>query len=1059
MKNFLRTLLVGAFCILSGQVMAQGLTLSGTVTDRSTGEPLPAVNIFVPQLNRGAVTDVDGKYSVVLPAGSYELRATSVGYKRFTTNITVQGSNLTFNIELDPDVVGLDQVVVVGYGEVSRRSVTGAITSVGGSDVSLQPVNTVENAIQGRVSGVFIQQNNGKLGQGMQIRVRGSSSVTASNQPLYVIDGVPVLMDNFSISAASTNPLAQFNFNDVESIQILKDASAAAIYGSRAANGVVLITTKQGRPGKTQFNYSYQTGYSEPTNKVDMMNATQYVNFMWDAARNTDRIRAARGQNPNRTAILEDTFDYFALGTDWRACLDATKTSILRGTPGGGTACPVDADWQEEAFQDAGMFSHDLSAAGGNDATRFFVSGHFSDQDGILIKDRFQRASARLNLDHKASDRVALGMNLSLGRTFHQRLSTDNAFSTPLQSIAQLPITPVYYPVGYGPDPGGVEYWAQLTGYEASDVLNNDTYYYNGTIHRDFSKYHVTTYRSTGTAYGSVNLMPNLEWRTEVSSDFMVGYDDQWYGPETAVGFASAGAGGYASATWQQSVSYGVTSFVNWKANLSADQALSATAGTNYQYNDYNYTQADGSGFPNNSFQRLVSAANVLGGESTGSEYSFLSYFARANYEYKERYLLSLSGRMDGSSRFGKDNRYGFFPAASVGWIVTDEAFAAPILPVVSYLKARASYGLTGNAGIGNFASLGLWGGASYGGVSGIVPTQIPNPDLSWETTKQTNIGFDYGFLNNRITGEFDYYIKETEDLLLNVQIPGSSGFNTTVANVGNLENKGWEFVVNTFNLTGDFKWNSSFNISANRNKITNLDGQVITAGLSNNNHAREGQPIGIFWGRQFAGVDPANGDALFYIYNADGTRTTTNNFNLATERKIGDPNPDFTGGFSNSFSYKGFDLSVLVQFVQGNDANISGHGRWSRGNGVFEDNSVTDQLNSWTIDNPNTDVPEARYLLANGNQISSRYIVDASYTRLKNVTLSYNVPRSYLQNTGVTKVRLYATGVNLLTWTDYPGWDPEMNSDFIAGNIGQGNDFYTAPQAKTISFGIDIGF
>lgn len=1058
MKNFLRTLLVGAFCILSGSAMAQGLTLSGTVTDKSTGEPLPAVNIFVPQLNRGAVTDVDGKYSVALPAGSYELRVTSVGYKRLNTNVTVQGSSLTFNIQLEPDVIGLDQVVVVGYGEISRRNVTGAITSVGGSDIQYNPVNTVESAIQGRVSGVFIQQNNGKLGQGMQVRVRGSSSVSASNQPLYIIDGVPVLMDDFSISAAATNPLAQFNFNDVESIQILKDASAAAIYGSRAANGVVLITTKQGRPGRTQFSYSFQRGSSEPTNLVDMMDATQYVNFMWDAARNTDRIRAAAGLNPNRTLILEDTFDYYALGTNWRACLDASKTSILSGAPGGGTNCPVDQDWQAEAFQDAGMFSHDLSASGGNDATRFFVSGHFSDQDGILIKDRFQRATARLNLDHKANDRLRLGMNLSAGRSFNQRLSSDNAFSTPIQAIAQMPISPVFYPVGYGPDPAGIEYWAPVD-YVPSGTYNNDTYYYNGSIHRDFSKYNVTTMRSTGTSYLAFNVLPNLELRSEVSADLMTGYDDQWYGPETAVGFASAGQGGYASVAWQQSVSYGNSTYLNFKTDLSADQQLSATAGMSYQYNDYNYSFTSRSGFPNNSFQRLTSGANLLAGTSTGSEYSFLSYFARANYSMKERYLLSFSGRMDGSSRFGKDQRYGFFPAGSVGWIVTEESFATPILPIVSYLKARASYGLTGNAGIGNFGHLGLWGGTSYAGQSAIAPSQIPNPDLTWETTTQTNIGVDFGILNNRITGEVDYYIKDTEDLLLTVQIPGTSGFTSTLKNVGNLENKGFEFNVNTFNLTGDFKWNTTFNFSTNDNKITNLDGQVLTGGLGFN-RALEGEPLGVFFGKEFAGVDPANGNALFNVYDADGVLTgTTTVFNNATDRILGNPNPDFIGGFGNSFAYKGFDLNVLFQFVQGIDANISGHGRWSRGNGLFEDNSVTDQLKSWTAANPNTSVPEARYLSTNGNQFSSRYIVDASYVRLKNVTLSYTVPRQLLRNTGLTKVRLYGTGVNLLTFTDYPAWDPEMNTDFAAGNIGLGNDFYTAPQAKTITFGIDIGF
>jgi TonB-linked SusC/RagA family outer membrane protein len=1026
--------------------MAQGLTLSGTVTDKSTGEPLPAVNIFVPQLNRGAVTDVDGKYSVVLPAGSYELRVTSVGFKRLNTNVTVQGASLTFNIQLEPDVIGLDQVLVVGYGEISRRNVTGAITSVGGSDIQYNPVNTVESAIQGRVSGVFIQQNNGKLGQGMQVRVRGSSSVSASNQPLYVIDGVPVIMDDFSISAASTNPLAQFNFNDVESIQILKDASAAAIYGSRAANGVVLITTKSGRPGRTQFSYSFQRGSSEPTSLVEMMNAKQYVNYMYKAAMNSDRLYYEVGAVDGYTAFLEGEFDTYGLGTDWRQCLDPSFISILTGNPGGGGACPVDTDWQAEAFQDASMFSHDLSASGGNEATRFFVSGHFSDQDGILIKDRFQRANIRLNLDHKATDRIRLGMNITAGRSFHQRLSTDNAFTTPLQLIAQMPISPLYYP----------------DEERLPANYNNETYYYNGVIHKDFSKYHVTTMRSTGTSYLAYNILPSLELRSEVSADVMTGYDDQWYGPETAVGFPTAGQGGYASVAWQQSVSYGTAHYLNHSLNLGRNQTLATTAGFSYQYNDNNYAFTARSNFPNNNFQRLTSAANLLSGTTTGSEYSFLSYFARSNYALNDRYLLSLSGRVDGSSRFGADNRYGFFPAASVGWILSEESFATPILPIVSFLKLRLSHGTTGNAGIGNFSSLGLWSAIPYGAQSGMTESQLKETSLTWETTTQTDIGFDYGFLNNRITGEFDYYEKNTRDLLLNVQIPGTSGFTTTTRNVGKMQNKGWEIVVNTFNLTGEFKWNTSFNLSANRNKVTDLDGQVLIGGLGLNRGIK-GQPIGVFYGKKYAGVDPETGDAWFFIYDKEGTGgsiiDTTTNFNLATDRVLGNPNPDFIGGLGNNFSYKGFSLDILFQFVQGIDANISGHGRWSRGNGIFEDNSVTDQLNSWTPENRNTKVPEARYGEANGNQASSRYIVDASYVRLKNVTLSYTVPRQLLRNSGLTRVRLYGTGVNLLTFTDYPGWDPEMNTDFAAGNIGLGNDFYTAPQAKTITFGIDIGF
>jgi TonB-dependent starch-binding outer membrane protein SusC len=1025
-------------------LLAQTGGITGVITDSRTGETLPGTTVLFTSIQRGATTDIDGRYTVTnIPVGTYNVRVSFVGYATITRSVDIAANEtLTINFSMEPSQVGLDEVVVVGFGEMSRRNVTGSIASVRGEDIHHTPVNTVENLLQGRMTGVFIQQNNGKLGQGIQMRIRGSSSVTASNQPLYVIDGIPVVMDDFSLSSAASNPMSQFNFNDVESIQVLKDASAAAIYGSRAANGVVLITTKEGRQGRTQFSYTYQVGSSTPTGDVAMMNAREYVNFMYGAAQNTDRIRAAAGLSQNRVFILEDEFDYASLGTDWRRCLNTEFG-------GGGADCPVDTDWQSEAFQDAAMFSHDLSASGGTEATRFHMSGHYSDQDGILIKDRFQRISGRLRLDHRANDRINLGLNIMTGRTHHQRLSNDNAFSTPIQLIALMPISPIFVP---NQD--------NLPDYTPTSEYNNDTYYYNGLIHKDNSKYNVTTMRTTGSAYLTYNIIPMVEWRSEFSADIVTGKDDQWYSPLTARGFASAANGGYASMAWQQTASYNTSHFFTLNTEVNNEHNIDLTGGMNYQYNDYNYTFTAGSGFPNDSFQRLTSAANVLSGSTTGSEYSFLSFFARTNYQFRERYLFSASFRADGSSRFGKDNRYGYFPAASVGWILTDEQFAESFNRYLTYFKLRASYGLTGNAGIGNFGSLGLWGGTSYGGLSGITPSQIPNPNLTWETTVQTDIGFDFGVLNNRITGEFDYYIKKTSDLLLSVQIPATSGFNTSLQNVGDMENKGWEVTLNTFNFTGDFQWNTNFNIASNKNTVKNLDGQVLTGGIIS--RALEGESIGVFFAPKFYGVDPENGNALFSIYEDDDCKVfqeSTTNYNTATNCVIGNPNPELIGGIGNNFSYRGFELNVLFQFVYGNDGYIGGHGRWSRGNGIFEDNSTRDQLNSWTPNNRNTNIPEARYLSTNGNQHSSRYISDASYMRLKNVTLGYSLPNRILSNTGLTRVRLFATGVNLVTWTKYKGWDPEMNTDFLASNIGLGTDFYTAPQAKTFTFGIDLGF
>lgn len=1035
MKRKIYTILLALMCFTVGEAFAQGFTLSGQVTDASSGDALIGVNVAIPSLNRGSITDVNGRYSINLSPGTYNVVTTYVGYTRVTREVTITNANVTLDFQLEADVVGLDQVVVVGYGELSRREVTGAIASVRGEEIQFAPVNTIENAIQGRLAGVFIQQNNGKLGQGIQIRVRGASSVSASNQPLYVIDGVPVVMDDFSLSSAQTNPLSQFNFNDVESIQVLKDASAAAIYGSRAANGVVLITTKSGRSGRTNFNYTYQFGTSEPTNKVAMLNAKEYVEYSRQAAANTD---AYLGTGTIYQDFWDGELDWHAQGTNWRGCLNSLAE------------CAVNTNWQDEAFQDAGMFSHDISASGGNDRTTFFVSGHFSDQAGILIKDNFERISTRVKIDHKANDRISMGMNVSAGRSFHTRVSNDNAFSTPMQLIALPPISPIFAPQQ-----------SALPNYVPTDEYNNNTVYANGLLHAANSKYNVTTFRSTGTAYLAYQLMPGLSFRTEGSADLMIGNDDQWYSQKTARTISAAALGGYGSSAWQMSASYNTNNYFNYQRNVMEGHNLTADFGMSYQYNDYLYTYTDAQGFPNDSFQRLTSAATPLDASSTGSEYSFLSYFLRTNYNIDDKYLVSLSGRVDGSSRFGSDNRYGFFPAGSVGWVITEESFAEGMLRYVPYLKLRASYGITGNAGIGNFGSLGLWGGTAYGGNSGINPTQIPNPNLSWETTRQLDLGFDFGLFNNRITGEFDYYVKKTEDLLLNVQIPATSGFSTSLRNVGNMENKGWEVVLNSFNInSGEFRWTTNFNISMNKNEVTNLDGQVLSGGILN--RAIEGYAIGVFYGREFAGVDPANGNALFNIYSDDDCKVfdrTTTSYNSASECVLGNPNPTFTGGLGNTFTYKGFELNVLFQFVQDIDLYIGGSGRWSRGSGIYEDNSFADQLDAWSPTNTNTNIPQNRLYVSNGNQNSSRYVVDGSYIRLKNLTFGYALPQNLLAGTGLTKMRLYMTGVNLLTFTDYPGWDPEMNTDYLAGNIGLGNEFYTAPQARTITFGVDIGF
>jgi len=1006
--------------VFSSAAFAQ-YTVEGTVSDQSDGAPLPGATVILVDTNYGTATDADGYFEFTdVPEGTYTLRITFVGYVPLQRSIDVN-EDLNLNLSLSMDQQSLSEVVVTGYGSVVREQMTGNFSSVSARQIEEIPVNSFESALQGQASGVFIQRGTGKLGQGINIRVRGTSSVSASSQPLYVIDGIPITAESQS-TTADTNPLADINPDDIESIDILKDAAAAAIYGSRAANGVVLVTTKRGQAGATQANVSLERGVSSPTNKKEWLNADEYIELFTEAAE-----RSPFGDLSGPGYLEPVWFDFFAQGTDWRNR-------------------EIDTNWQDEAFQDAHNTDLNVQVSGGTEDTRFFISGGVSDQVGITRGDEFNRMNARLNLDHTASDRLTVGMNLGVTRTENIRISNDNAFSTPLQAVAQPPISPAYTPQFENGD---------LTGF--SDEPNENTLYYNFLRHVQGVDNNQTVFRNVGNLYADYSILPNLQFRSELGLDLLFQNEDYFADRNTNVG---ENTNGYGDSRIVNIVNYTTNNYLTWDTQFAEDHKLSAVAGMSYQSSDRYLTFVSGTNFPTDSFTKLASAADITGGSTTQTVFRFLSYFARSNYTFKDRYLLAASARVDGSSRFGENSRYGFFPSVSAGWIMTREDFMQDV-NFLTFLKLRVSYGLTGNANIGNFPSRGLYGGTGYAGLSGLTPSQTPNPDLKWERTAQYNFGLDFELVGDRISGEVDYYIKETDDLLLNVNVPATSGFTSQLQNVGELENKGFEFVLNTHNLVGQFQWSSNFNIAFNNNKITDLDDQVITGGFLN--RAVEGEPIAVMFGKEYAGVDPDNGDALYYLHSEDGKdydAGTTNDYSAANDVVIGDPNPDFIGGLGNRFSYKNFDLNVLLQFVYGNDI-YNGGGRYQSANGDFFDNQTKKQLDRWQEPGDVTDVPEARLFGGNGSNPSSRYIHDASYLRLKNVVLGYTLPQSALNRLNLRRVRFYVTGVNLLTFTDYPGWDPEVNTDLYSqsDNLNIGNEFYSVPQARTISFGVNIGF
>jgi TonB-linked SusC/RagA family outer membrane protein len=997
MKRIFQTFLL--LVIATGTMLAQSRSVTGKVTGLS-GEPLIGVTVFVSGTTIGTSTDADGMYQISVPSSGRLLLFSYVGYKNQEVEIA---NKTTINVQLEEDVQGLKEILVVGFGTQYKQDLTGSISKLGGEVFQLQPLQTLENAIQGRAAGVFINSGSGKLGQGLNIRVRGISSVSASIQPLFVIDGIPVISEAVGSATEPDNPLSTIAPEDIASIEILKDASAAAIYGARASNGVVLITTKTGKAGKTKISFGYYTGISEPTRLRKWLNAEEYRELFSYAAKNSDY-----GELDGAEEFAGET------GTeDW----DSEN----------------DTDWAGEAFQTGGVNNANLTVTGGDDKTTFLISGTWNDQKGIIVGNEMDRIGGRLNLDHKIFPTLKIGANLNLTKSLNKRVPNDNAFSNPLQLNALPPIQPKIDPT---------------TG-----KLNQNTLYYNNLIDLENGFDDNTSYRSISSIFGQWDITPRLNFRSEYGLDWLNLQEDQYRGRETLDGSPT----GQAYNNQVTVINQNVQNYFNYNNEVFEKVNLTATLGMQFQKGEIEETSATGEGFPNNKFTKIASAAKIVSASTTESAYAFTSYFTRLNAKIFDKFLVGFSGRVDGSSRFGKDNRFGFFPAVSAGYILSEESFFAN--SVVNFLKIKGSWGLTGNAEIGNFASRTLWGANFVGDLSGIIPTQLGVTNLTWENTSQIDIGLDFGLFKDRISGTVDYFIKNTDELLLNLPLPATNGYTIITKNLGSLENKGWEASLSSENLVGAFRWTSSINISGYKNKVTNLNGSTIDGGSRQLGRISEGEPYGYFYGPKYAGVNPANGNAQYE--SKDGQIYDQDDFSALPDsmrnQKVGDPNPDFYGGFSNKFSYKGFSLDVQLQYVFGNDLyNIAGF--YQSVNGDYFDNQSKDQLDYWKAEGQITKIPEPRLYSGNGAIKSSRWVQDGSYLRVRSVTLSYALPKNLIRRAKLDQATIYAAAQNLFTFTKYEGYDPEVNATYT-GNVNLGHDFYTPPQARVITFGINASF
>jgi TonB-linked SusC/RagA family outer membrane protein len=983
-------------------------TIRGTVTDSTNRRGVPGVQLTIAGTTRGTVTNDNGAYTLTaVPAGAVTIRAQRLGYASQSRSVTVvAGDVVTADFALHPVATVLSAVVSVGYGTASRQDVSSAIASVDSSTFANTPVASVDNALQGRIPGVQVMQNSGEPGSGISMRVRGPASLNAGNQPLYVVDGVPMIQGSLSqiaLSGQDVTAISGLNPDEIASIDVLKDAAAAAIYGSRGSNGVVIITTKRGAAGKTRFSLSSYLGTQKVEKTIGLVNAQQYVELYNESAKND-------GYDPA---------DYpFVPGVD-----DANTY-----------------DWQGAVFRTAPVSDVNLSMSGGNERLKFYLSGSNFDQHGIVIGSGYTRQAGRLNLDLNATDKLFVSSSIALTRENNDRIPGDQSLDGVVtNAIGMQPFVPIYGSnYGYGGRAEGARYSNPV----AIADFNFDTF---------------KTLRALGNLDAKYLFSDRVWLSGRVGADVYGINELTWGDPRIDRTYAQS-ANGVGRTASNTNTKYVAESFLSVVALRSAANRLNVIGGASVEYNHRDLSFTRGEGFPAGFSTYIANAATITSWDGSATDNNLVSFFARANWSLKDRYLLSASLRADGSSRFGADNRYGIFPAVSAGWTVTDESFAQGLARLAT-LKLRASYGVTGNQGIGDFASRSLASGAPYSGDAGVAPTQLGNPALKWETTQELDLGADIAVLDGRASLIVDWYNRNTDDLLVRRPIPATSGYTSIWSNIGSIRNRGVDLGLHTVNLDGGPRglgWTSDLNVTWNKNVVTALyGGQLATFNVSSRitSVAAVGQPIGEFYLYKFLRVDPATGNAVFA--NADGTET-----DAPTDRMfVGSPQPKYYGGFTNTFTFRNFDLRGFLQFSEGNKV-FNMMRIFTDDGGCTWDNESTIALTRWQKPGDITNEPRMSYDCTSGaDVISSRFIEDGSFVRLGEVTLGYKLPDRLAAAAKMDNARIYLSGRNLHTWTKYTGYNPDVNSAGITSNVVMGVDYYAYPLARTFTLGISAGW
>ncbi len=998
-NNWLKMCLSAVFILVSSLGLAQTKTVTGTVVSSTDGMGVPGVNVVEKGTSNGSATDFDGNYSINVSGDDAILVFSYLGFVTKEVNV---GGQATVYVSLEEDVSALDEVVVVGYGTTKKSDITGSVSSVKAEELAAFPVLSAEQALQGRAAGVAVQSNNGgEPGAPIAISIRGNTSIGSSSAALVVVDGF--------VGGALPQPA------DIESIEVLKDASATAIYGSRGANGVIMVTTKKGTKGKmvVEINSTYST--QDVTERIELLNANQFATY--------------------RQAI---------------------NASYVQG--------PAQTDWQDLIYRTGNISNHQLSFSGGTDAINYYVSGNYFDQKGVVINSGFERFSFLSNIDVQATDRLKLGFNAYANRGnkdgIQSQASSGGSGGGDVISTAYrfAPDTPVQ-------DENGVN-----TTNPVGDQFDNPFAIATESVDE------TTTDEYRANFYADYEILNGLSFKTT----FGFSTDNQTRGrfqPSTLIGQASI-QGGIASVASVKGTNILSENYLTYNTEIGKGN-LTALAGYSYQKDRTERYSAASQGFLSNSLSyfALDAGSDIQTPTSSLTEREIISLFGRINFEYDDRYLLTFTARRDGASNFAENNKYAFFPSGAIGWRISNENFLRDN-KTLSNLKLRASYGVTGNPSITPYQSLAnfqpIYANVGDQTVGAVVPDLLENPDLKWESSYQTNIGLDVGFLNDRISATFDYYTIDTEDLILrNTGLIEYAGLlSNPFQNVGEINNTGFELTISTKNVVNtNFSWTTDLNWSRNRVEVVKLiDGADIFLDsspgsfLQDETHIlREGEPVGVFWGYEYRGVNQGTpepgtagyaetgaGDELFTDLNGDGVITGDD------RTIIGDPNPDWIAGLNNNFRYKNFDMNIFFQASVGGD--IFSYTFLELASG--ESNATPEVLNAWTPSNTNTNVPSAA---VREKRITDRFVYDGSYVRLKNLSLGYNLPTDIVNKIGMQGVRLSLSGQNLLTFTDFPGTDPEAQYQTTANNqdsnVNRGFDYGSYPNIRSYTLSINLKF